>query len=226
MKKAEQENKPAERKADGEKKADGDKKFKILAISDTHNDVSTILKMAEKAEKENVDLVLLCGDITYFSRETSNIIGPFLKRGRRVMFIPGNHEDDATADFLSEMYNVRNLHGDGVVYGDIGIFGCGKGNIPINMISDKEAYELLKEAYGKIKHAKKRIMVTHIHPAGSKMEFMSKIVPGSAGVRKAMDVLKPDILICGHVHEAAGLEETIGKTKVFNVAKVGKIIEV
>src|SRR3989344_9692893 len=115
-----------------------EKKFKILAISDTHNDVSTIMKMAEKAEKENVDLVLLCGDITYFSRETKNIIGPFLQRGRKVMFIPGNHEDDATADFLAEFYNVRNLHGEGVVYDHVGFFGCGKGNIPINMISEEE----------------------------------------------------------------------------------------
>ncbi len=211
-----------ETKTEGKK----EKKFRILAISDTHNDVSTILKMAEKAEKEDVDLVLLCGDITYFSRDTSNIIGPFLKRGRRVMFVPGNHEDDATTDFLAEFYNVRNLHGDGVVYDDIGFFGCGKGNIPINMISDRETYDLLKAAHAKIRHAKKRIMVTHLHPAGSRMEYLSRIVPGSIGVRKALETFKPDILICGHVHEAAGLEETIGTTRVVNVAKIGKIIEI
>jgi Icc-related predicted phosphoesterase len=58
------------------------------------------------------------------------------------------------------------------------------------------------------------------------MEYMSKLVPGSVGVRKALDTFKPDILICGHVHEAGGLEENIGKTRVINVAKVGKVIEI
>jgi Icc-related predicted phosphoesterase len=29
----------------------------------------------------------------------------------------------------------------------------------------------------------------------------------------------------GHIHEAAGFEEQIGKTKVINVGKEGKILE-
>jgi Icc-related predicted phosphoesterase len=58
------------------------------------------------------------------------------------------------------------------------------------------------------------------------MEKFSKMVPGSEGVRKAIELLKPDILLCSHVHEAEGLEEKIGKTKVINVGKAGKIIKV
>jgi Icc-related predicted phosphoesterase len=33
-------------------------------------------------------------------------------------------------------------------------------------------------------------------------------------------------LICSHIHEAAGIEEKLGKTKVINVGTEGKIIEV
>jgi Icc-related predicted phosphoesterase len=39
-----------------------------------------------------------------------------------------------------------------------------------------------------------------------------------------MQKFKPDILLCGHVHEAEGLEETIGKTRIINVGRNGKII--
>jgi Icc-related predicted phosphoesterase len=49
-------------------------------------------------------------------------------------------------------------------------------------------------------------------------------VPGSDAVRKAVEKFKPDILLCGHVHEAEGLEEVIGKTRVINVGRKGKII--
>ena len=77
-----------------------------------------------------------------------------------------------------------------------------------------------------IKDFKKKIMVTHAHPVGSTMEKFSDFVPGSTSVREAIDKFKPDFLLCSHVHEAEGIEEKIGKTRVINVGKSGKIIEI
>ena len=39
-------------------------------------------------------------------------------------------------------------------------------------------------------------------------------------------LLNPDILINSHLHEAGGMEEKIGKTKVINVSRKEKIFEV
>ena len=69
-------------------------------------------------------------------------------------------------------------------------------------------------------------MVTHVHPSGTKMEKFTSIFHGSEGVRKAIKKFKPDILLCSHVHEAEGIEEKVGKTKVINVGKKGKIIDI
>ncbi|MFH1398860.1 MAG: hypothetical protein ABIG95_02005, partial [Candidatus Woesearchaeota archaeon] len=63
-------------------------------------------------------------------------------------------------------------------------------------------------------------------PTGTTMEKLTHFFPGSEGVRKAIDEFKPDILLCSHVHEAEGLEEKVGKTRVINVGKQGKIIEI
>ena len=52
------------------------KKFKILAASDTHGDPAASRKLAAKAAKEKVDLVVLCGDITGWHK-TSGILKPF-----------------------------------------------------------------------------------------------------------------------------------------------------
>jgi Icc-related predicted phosphoesterase len=49
--------------------------------------------------------------------------------------------------------------------------------------------------------------------------------PGSTGIQKAVDKFKPDILFCCHVHEAEGVEEKVGDTRVINVGRQGKIIE-
>ena len=86
--------------------------------------------------------------------------------------------------------------------------------------------DLLKKGYRYIKDCKKKIMVTHVHPSGTIMEKLTRFFPGSTGVKQAVEELKPDILFCSHVHEAEGIEEIIGKTRVINVGRKGKIIEV
>ncbi len=199
--------------------------MKILAFGDIHGDTRLALKLAERAEKENVDLVVLCGDITYNEQSTENLIGPFVKKNKKVLLIPGNHESVATSDFLARLYGATNLHGYSITSGDVGFFGCGGANIGIHQLEEKEIFDLLKKSHDSIEEVKKKIMVTHVHPSGSTMEKMSSFFPGSDGVKKAIDELKPDLLLCSHVHEAEGLEEMIGGTKVVNVGKEGKIIE-
>lgn len=201
------------------------KKFKILAAGDIHGDSGLAKRLAEKAEKEGVDLVVLCGDITSQTSDTNYLIKPFVNRKKKVLLIPGNHDSFATADFLAEMYGVKNIHGYSVKYDTIGFFGCGGTNLGIQAISESEIFDVLKKGFDSLKDVEKKIMVTHVHPSGTKMEKFSNIVIGSSGVKRAVEKFKPDIMLCSHVHEAEGVEEYIGKTKVINVGRKGKIIE-
>lgn len=202
------------------------KKFRIFSAGDIHGDTRVAEKLAEQAKEKHADLVVLCGDLTFAEQSTDNIIGPFKKRHLKVLLIPGNHETVATADFLAEIYGVKNIHGYSVRYKDIGLFGAGGANIGLSQLSEDELYDLLKKGFDKIKYLDKKIMITHVHPSGTKMEKFTQIFPGSSGVRKAVEKFKPDILLCSHVHEAEGLEEKIGKTRVINVGKKGKIIDI
>ena len=200
--------------------------MRILASGDLHGDMGLASRLAEKSEKEKIDLVILCGDLTFREQSTKNIIGPFVKKKKKVLIIPGNHETIATTDFLAELYGVKNIHGYSVKYEHIGIFGCGGANIgPHSKFTDKEIYDLLKQGFESIQHLSKKIMVTHVHPTGTRMEKLSEFVPGSSGVRRAIEKFKPDILFCSHVHEAEGIEEIIGSTQIMNVGRHGKIIE-
>jgi len=203
------------------------KKIKILAAGDIHGDTLLVRKLADKAEKENVDLVVLCGDLTHFDQSTENLIGPFISKGKKVLLVPGNHETLATADFLAELYNdTTNLHGYSVKVDNVGFFGCGFANVGPNELSENNILETLKKNHDKIKSSDVKIMVTHVHPEDTLMSKMSQFVPGSKGVKEAVETLKPDILFCSHAHEAEGIEEKIGNTRVINVGRNGKIIEV
>jgi len=202
------------------------KKLKILAAGDIHGDLGLVKKLAERAEKEKVDVVILCGDLTQGNESVEGLIGPFKEKGEKVLLIPGNHEPVATADFLAELYDVKNIHGYSVKYKDVGIFGASGVNIGMFRMDEEETYEFLKKGFEKIKYLEKKIMVTHVHPTESKMEKFTKFFPGSTGVKQAIDAFHPDILLCSHVHEAHGIEEKIGKTRVINVGRQGKIIEI
>lgn len=200
------------------------KKSKILAVGDVHGDTGLIKRLAKKAKDENVDLVILAGDLTFAEQSTKNLIGPFLKVNKQVLIIPGNHESIATVDFLAEMYpNTKNIHGYSFKKDDLGIFGAGGGDVIIRT-PDKEIFSLLKQAHEGVKNSPHKIMVTHMHPKGSKSEFSGW--PGSKAVAKAIKEFNPEILINAHIHEASGVEEKIGNTLVVNVARKERIFEI
>lgn len=212
--------------------------MRILSAGDLHGDSGLAKKLAEKAAKENVDLVILCGDLTEGDEKTDNLIGPFLKQGKKVVLVPGNHESIATADFLSKVYGVKNLHGYGIKIFDpdpkksskdksyVGLFGCSGVNLGIHQVTDKDAYDMFMRGHHYVKDANVTIMVSHVHPSGTKMEKFTQFFEGSKAVRRAIDKFQPDIMLCSHVHEAEGLEEKIGKTRVLNVGRKGKIFDI
>lgn len=200
------------------------KKFKILAASDIHGDTKATKKLAERAEKEDVDLVVLCGDITGIV-ETKNLIKPFKDKGQKVLLLPGNWDSFATTDFLASLYGVKNIHGYSAQYEDVGFFGAGGADVgPFNALSEREMMKTLEKAHSGLKGVEKKVMLTHMHPLGSKSEFSG--FEGSKSIRKAIEKFKPDVLLHGHIHEAAGVEEIIGKTRVINVGKKGTILEI
>lgn len=202
--------------------------MRILAASDIHNDKKIIENLVEKAENEKVDLVLLCGDLTFAEADLTGIIGPFKKINKKIIIIPGNHETFADVEFLAKQYapGVYNLHGRSVLfYNEIGIFGCGSANIGLFELSDNEVRELLEKAHSKIKDARKQIMITHAPPFKTNIDTLWAHV-GSMGVRKAIEEFQPDLALCGHIHETFGKQTTIGRTRVINVGPKGIIIDI
>ncbi|MEK6825000.1 MAG: metallophosphoesterase [Nanoarchaeota archaeon] len=199
-------------------------KLRVLAASDLHGDSKAARRLAELAEKEDVDLVVLCGDITGIV-ETQGIIKPFKDKRQKVLILPGNWDSFATTDFLAQFYGIKNIHGYSAKYDNVGFFGAGGADIgPFTMVSERELLKTLEQAHTGLKGIEKKVMVTHMHPSGSKSEFSG--VAGSKAIRKAIEKFKPDVLLHGHIHEAGGADENIGGTRVINVGKRGTIVEI
>lgn len=197
-----------------------------MAIGDIHGDRGLAKKLAEKAKKEKVDTIIIPGDITWLDQDTKDLIGPFIKANKKVLLIPGNHEPLTTIDFLSKTYpNTKNIHGYGVEEEGVGIFGAGYShNTGPFLVKEKEIEKALKEGHERVKNSTKKIMVTHAPHEKGKAEFSG--FPGSKAVRKAIEKFKPDLVLSGHIHEAGGIEEQIGKTRILNVARNPAIFEI
>ena len=202
------------------------KKTKIMAVADLHGDSALAKKLAKKAKEEKVDIVILAGDLTWLDSEMKDIVKPFHDAGKEVLLVPGNHEPSTSISQIASAYSgTKNIHGYAIQKNDVGIFGAGydPSSGPF-WIDEDELFDNLKKGHSKIKNLDKKIMVAHTHHKGSKAEKLG--FEGGEALKKALKEFEPDVLISGHIHQAGGLQEKIGKTTVFHVGRKAKIFEI
>lgn len=206
------------------KRTNKEGKLRILAVGDLHANLGQARALAKRAKKECVDLVVLNGDFTIAETNLKGILGSFKEEGLELVLLPGNHESEATVEYLARLYGAINLHNSYLVKKGVGLFGCGSANIGLFQLPDGEIFDILAKNNKKIEHLETKIMFTHVHPKASMVERLTSF-PGSSGVSRAIKYFKPKIAVCSHIHEAHGLTEKIGDTYVYCVGPTGKIIE-
>ncbi len=192
--------------------------MKIISFGDIHEDLSNLKPL--KNELKNADLVIVTGDLTNFNgcKEAERVIEEIMKYNENVLAQLGNLDQPEVNDYLTD--RGINLHRNGFIRDDIGIFGVGGSNpTPFNTpteFSEDEIETFLLDGIDKVKSATFKIMVPHMPPKETKLDIISAGVHvGSQSVRNFILKHKPDIALSGHIHEARG-SDTIGNTLAFN----------
>jgi Icc-related predicted phosphoesterase len=192
--------------------------MKIISFGDIHEDFSNLIPL--KDELENADLVIVTGDLTNFNgrKEAEKVIDEIMKYNENILAQLGNLDQPEVNDYLTE--KGINLHRNGFIRDDIGIFGVGGSNpTPFNTpteFSEDEIETFLLDGIDKVKGAKFKIMVPHMPPKDTKLDIISAGVHvGSQSVRDFILKYKPDIALSGHIHEARGSDK-IENTVAFN----------
>jgi uncharacterized protein len=203
--------------------------MKILAFGDIHSDKRKARELASLAKKEGVELVVLTGDITYSENQIEGIIGPFAKEGIKVLMVHGNHEGPATLKVLEELYdNAKSIDGHYHIHDYVGFFGAGGVECGPVLTPEVEIDRMLHRAHDSLiskgKNLRKKVLVTHNHPAGSNSEFSG--FAGSPSIRRAIKKFEPDLALFSHIHEASGMEDKMGKSRLVNVARKGIIFDI
>ena len=192
--------------------------MKIISFGDIHEDLNNLTLL--KNEMESADLVIVTGDLTNFNgrKEAERVIDEIMKYNENVLAQLGNLDQPEVNDYLTE--KGINLHRNGFIRDDIGIFGVGGSNLtPFNTpteFSEDEIETFLLEGIDKVKDAKFKIMVPHMPPKDTKIDIITAGAHvGSQSVRDFILKHKPDIALSGHIHEARG-SDTIKNTLAFN----------
>ncbi|HLZ07330.1 MAG TPA: metallophosphoesterase, partial [Chloroflexota bacterium] len=70
------------------------------------------------------------------------------------------------------------------------------------------------------------VMVCHCPPINTKLDHAGEGKHfGSRSVREFIERTQPQYFFCGHIHEAAGAWDQLGKTRAHNVGKKGFLLE-
>ncbi|MEE8402198.1 MAG: metallophosphoesterase [Candidatus Hydrothermarchaeaceae archaeon] len=186
--------------------------MKLLCISDLHGGAEGI------GDLSAVDAVVICGDITHFGdRARAMEILEGFKGAKRLLAVPGNCDNLDVNEALVE-FDV-DLHARGRVVGDIGFFGLGGSNAtPFNTpqeYPEDQLWDFLMKGHEQVANASVKVMVAHTPPFNTELDKARMTHVGSKKVREFIETYEPDLMLCGHVHEARG-QDRIGETVLVN----------
>lgn len=199
--------------------------MKILCVSDIHGDQKTLIKVRDYVVDNGIGCVFLLGDYSVgFKDPQENKIDveyaiDLLKEDAKVYALPGNCDQKFVIDIFEK--NGVNFHEKAVTIDGIRFIGLGGSNsTPFGTpfeLSENEIREKLDSVWNKSK-AGKTIVLTHFPPKDTKCDMIpGGAHVGSSALRKFLEEKQPIANVSSHIHESAGKDDLIGKTRVLNV---------
>lgn len=195
--------------------------MRLLAFSDVHRDNRQAQALAERAR--DVDVVVAAGDFASMHRGLEPLIDMLVVIETPTVLVPGNNEtDDALREACGGWKAAHVLHGEAVDIEGVSFFGLG-GGVPVTPwewsfdLTEEEAARKLADC------PEGGVLVVHSPPKG---HVDGKRHLGSESILKTIEQKQPRLVVCGHIHEAAGEEATIGRARVLNAGPEGTILEI
>lgn len=190
--------------------------MRILAFSDLHRNRRAAKAVVDASRK--ADIVVGAGDFATNGIGLSETVDVLRAIAVPTIFVAGNHDNLAELrDACRDRDAIHVLHGDGRVIGGVSFFGLGfeipaRRDDPWNQrLEETGARELLKGC------PEGAVLVTHSPPFGVADVQTTGVHEGSRAIREAVEVSKPWLHLCGHIHHAWGMSGVIGRCPVHNL---------
>lgn len=194
----------------------------MLAFSDLHRDRRQAQRLAELAR--NADVLIGAGDFASVRLGLERTLEPLVGVEVPAVLVPGNNESNAALwRACADWRSARVLHGEGTDIDGVHFFGLG-GGVPVTPfpwsfdLNEEEAAVKLERC------PEGAVLVSHSPPKGYVDEARGRHL-GSEAVLRTIQDKRPQLTVCGHIHESWGTEATVAGTLVVNLGPEGRFFE-
>jgi Icc-related predicted phosphoesterase len=194
--------------------------MKLLLFSDLHASAGAARRLVERAQM--ADVVIGAGDFGNVRRDVRVCIDVLRAIAKPVVLVAGNNEStEELAEACRDWPQARILHGSGAAIDGVEFFGIG-GGIPVTPFgpwsydfTEEQAAAMLADCPAGC------VLVSHSPPHGVVDRDSRGRSLGSVAVRDAVLRVKPQLVVCGHIHGCAGQQEVLGSTPIINAGPDG-----
>jgi Icc-related predicted phosphoesterase len=191
----------------------------VVDVHDRFDVVSDVL-----ATIGPVDVLVVGGDITTLGApdDAERAVELWRPLSERLLAVAGNMDSPEIDARLVELG--VSLDGRGVLVGDVGLAGVSAApESPLQTPYELPDPELgLRAATGlsAIREARVRIFCPHAPPHGTACDLLrSGEHVGSLALRTLVERERPDLVLCGHIHESRAIDD-LGATRIVNPGPV------
>ncbi|HXF96987.1 MAG TPA: metallophosphoesterase [Gaiellaceae bacterium] len=196
--------------------------MRIAYVVDVHGAYEAV--PAALARIGEVDALVVGGDLTTLGSpgEAERALEGWRALAPRLFALAGNMDSPAIDERLVQLG--VSLDGRGVVLGEVGLAGVSAApRSPLRTPHELPDEELARRAaagLAAIAGCRVRILCPHAPPYGTACDRLrSGEHVGSRALRELIERERPDVVLCGHIHESRAIDE-VGPTRVVNPGPV------
>ncbi len=174
--------------------------MKALVVSDIH---SAFRRLERIISAENFDVIVVCGDITDFA---PNHIPQFLEAvaDYACVAVHGNCDPPEAVSLLQNS-DIHFVHGKSIELDGITFHGIGGSNFTPFFTPSEYSEDEIGKIASNFTFGEYNVLVTHCPPKGILDFTYTGNRAGSQAIAEIAE--KFDVILCGHIHEARGIEE-------------------
>ncbi|BBO71251.1 metallophosphoesterase [Desulfosarcina alkanivorans] len=187
----------------------------IYAVADLHGRFQRMQRVRREVAIHRPDVLVLAGDIST-PWQPAAMLDTLNCLNLPVLLVRGNSDRRDLVPRLRPFARLRSVHLRRARFNGLEIVGI-DGTLPLpfhSRLGFRET-ELVARVSGMLRpHS---VLVVHPPPYGIRDRVLGRFHAGSRAVRRLVNRCSPALVVCGHIHEQAGVE-TIGPTTVVNCA--------
>lgn len=195
--------------------------MRIYAVADIHGRMDRLRRIRAVVFSHRPHVLVVAGDVINYIRPEKTFQA-LDQLGLPVLMVRGNSDPGRVEARIPRFGRLQSLHLHRVVVNAIPFTGL-SGTLPLPFRNRIRVFEksLMEKARPLVDP--ETVLVVHAPPRGACDQVAGRFASGSQMVRDLVENAMPRLVICGHIHEDAGVS-SLGKTLVVNCAlpKTGK----